>query len=106
VDRPLYRDAAGARQTAILQQGIYNPALVKTAEDCMRLEFQLDALGDEIILLAQRIPDEEGDFGVWAFDGNDFAFSNIYGRGGFSAGGLSHDVYVNGGIRIATGSNP
>jgi hypothetical protein len=58
-----------------------------------------------MIILAQKIPGEQGSFDNWTFSGggDDIAFSNIYGRGGFNP---LHDVARDGGIRVTTGTNP
>jgi hypothetical protein len=87
-----------------IQQGIYDPAQIPDARMPMRGEFWLDALGDDMIILAQKVP-TGGVFAAWdfAFGSADFAFSNIYGRGGLVA---QHDVFRDGGIRVNTGTNP
>ena len=70
--------------------------------------FQCDAGGDDLIILAQRIPDytQGVPFGLWDFDGADIAFSNTYGRGGFTPGVLTHAIFTDGGIRVNVGTNP
>lgn len=90
-----------------LQQGIYDPVVVPHGRDAMRPEFQLDASGDDMIILAQKLPDEEGDFDTWDFDGDDLPFSNIYGRGGYTEPYAHPGVrFIDGGIRVCAGSNP
>jgi hypothetical protein len=92
---------------SVVQQGIYDPAQVPTANDAMRAEFQLDAIGDDIIIYAQKIPDSEGVFADWDFDGEDAPFSNVFGRGTFTPNAeRNHPVFTDGGIRLTTGSNP
>jgi len=93
---------AGA--AAAIQQGIYDPDFVPDAHEPMRYSYQCDAGGDEMIIFAQKIPDDQGVFAAWDFDGVDAAFSNIYGRGGFAA--ATHDIFADGGIRFNTGTNP
>jgi len=90
--------------TAAIQQGIYNPQWVLNAKKANRADFQLDALGDDLIILAQKIPNQGGIFADWDFDNEDVAFSNIYGRGGYAV--KLHPVFDDAGIRVTTGSNP
>ena len=92
-------------ETSVVQQGIYDPILVPTAEDAMRPLFWLDAGGDDMIVYAQKIPDSEGVFDDWDFDGDDQAFSNVFGRGNYTPP-AAHEIFIDGGIRVSTGSNP
>ncbi len=103
IPNPLVHPPNGVVQVGSLQQGIYDTAFVPPSDQCMRDEFQVDCDGDEIIILAQRIPDD-GDFGTWDFDAGDAAFSNIFGRGGFAV--RQHVLFEDGGIRVCTGTNP
>jgi hypothetical protein len=103
--RPLLPDGA----VGALEQGIYDPAFfnVPGRKIARRAEFQIDCLGDDLIILAQKIPDDQGEFEDWAFlqGEEDDAFANIYGElvGG---GNVLHEQYVDAGIRVTTGSNP
>jgi hypothetical protein len=88
-----------------VQQGIYDPTQIGPSKVAvLRCEFQVDCNGDDMIVFAQKIPDEEGEFSNWDFDGEDAGFSNFYGRGGYAA--ATHDVYEDAGIRVTTGTNP
>lgn len=102
VGNALHADGSLAR----LQQGIYDPATHFTAREAPRQEYQCDAEGDEIILFVKKLA-EDGSYPAWDFDGEDLPFSNVFGRGGFTAPALHPDVrYIHGGVRICAGSNP
>jgi hypothetical protein len=108
--RPLLPDGTNGA----LDQGIYNPAFFNAStasrKIARRAEYQIDCLGDDLIILAQKIPDQEGQFSDWQFfvGQEDDAFANIYGS--FITQGppeqVLHEQYENAGIRVTTGSNP
>lgn len=91
--------------TAAIQQGIYDPQDIPDAKRVIRKEYQIDCLGDDLIILATKVPDDEGDYDNWDFSGAnpDVAFANTYGRGGANP---THEIFVDGGIRVTTGTNP
>jgi hypothetical protein len=96
-NRPLLPGGA----LASFQQGIYDPTFVTEARNAMRDEIQRDANGDDLIILAFKLPNEEGQYAPWDFTGVDYAFSNIYGTGNGT-----HQIFTDGGIRVCPGSNP
>jgi hypothetical protein len=86
-----------------IQQGIYNPSIVLNGQMPMQAEFECDAMGDDLIIFCQKIPDGQGSYVAWNFNTVDGAFSNVYGHGGTVH---NHDVYTDGGIRVSWGTNP
>jgi hypothetical protein len=88
---------------ATIQQGIYDPQWVPDARRPKEAIMWRVAGGDDLIIVASKVPEEDGSFAAWDFSGPDLAFSNIYGRGGLNA---AHPIYTDGGIRVAPGSNP
>lgn len=86
-----------------LQQGIWDPAFKAFGVATPAFfPIQTDAEGDELVILAQKIPDGEGSFGTWDFAGDDLPFSFTYGDGN----GTYQAPYDDAGIYILTGSNP
>jgi hypothetical protein len=109
-----YRPLLPGGATGALDQGIYNPlyfnASTENRKIARRAEYQIDCLGDDLIILAQKIPDEQGEFTNWGFvvGEEDDAFANMYGRlvTGQQPPQLLHEQYKDAGIRVTTGSNP
>ena len=93
--QPLLADGA----SAVIQQGVFDPATSGGANMPVFVPFWTDAEADEIIILVNRVdPTLPWDFTDPALD---LAFSNVYGTGN----GL-HPVFRDVGIYLQTGTTP
>jgi hypothetical protein len=83
----------------IFQQGVLDPntATPQGASDPIFQPIWMDAMGDELIILAKP----QNVAGNWDFAGTDLPFSNIYGTGN-----AAHAAFPDVGIYVFTGTNP